>query len=284
MCQVAFDRSIFYLQVVQIIWYTKSILLKCDPFEFGSSRRNPKNRVQGEVFTPPCDTQVVTCPLFSPPISPFFVVAHANYCDPFELGNDLHWCIPNVWTLRVSDYLSQLQANRSPPFKWHWCQKKERRIGSGVELCIPSLNTFALFAPSRFLRSCGVSLDPLMRFGGSRWLWEWPFLGTKSFPCIRQFRHLVYHIVNFVVWTSRSQALWWRSQCAHFATSQLHPMPTFKSSKFYGRVISPLFRFKDSRSPWYDWILQNYKRKYLAICVWMLASHMPSCEFVVWRN
>lgn len=212
------------------------------------------------------------------------MVAHANYCDPFELGNDVHWCIPNVWTLRVSDYLSQLQANRSPPFKWHWCQKKERRIGLGVELCIPSLNTFALFAPSRFLRSCGVSLDPLMRFGGSRWLWEWPFLGTKSFPCIHQFWHLVYHIVNFVVWMSRSRALWWRSQCAHFATSQLHPMPTFKSSKFYGRVISPLFRFKDSRSPWYDWILQNYRRKYLAICVWMLASHMPSCEYVVRRN
>jgi hypothetical protein len=173
------------------------------------------------------------------------VVDQANYCDPFELGNVC------VWTLRVSHYPSRIQVNRSPPLQWYWRAKKKRQIGSGAmhsptqHLCLALTFTLSLFL--------WYIVRSLLRFGGSCWLWElhfWvPKLSHAFFWSILASRlpHREF------VWISRSRALWLRNQHAHFPTWHLHPILTFKFSKFYGKVISPLFRFKESWSPWNDW-------------------------------
>ena len=147
--------------------------------------------------------------------------------------------------------------NRSPPLEWYWHAKKEHRIGSGAmhsptrHLCLALTFTFSLFL--------WYIVRSLLRFGGLCWLWGTPFLGTKAFAHVsilapRLPRH------EFV-WISRLRGLWLRNQHAHFPNRHLHLILTFKFSKFYGKVISPLFRFKQSWSPWNDWHLLSNRHK-----------------------
>ena len=72
---------------------------------------------------------------------------------------------------------------------------RRRSIGSGVELCIPPLDTFALLSPSHFHCSCGISLDHCCGLEdyvdfGERRFWV-PKLSRMS-----QFWHLVYHVTS----------------------------------------------------------------------------------------
>lgn len=208
-------------------------------------------------------------------------------------GNDVQWCIPNVWTSRVvSHYPSPIRANRT-----------DRRRLSDVWTCKEGTSDreWVMHSPTRHLL-------PRSHLRIALFLWyivtsslryrrimlglrRISFCTNQSFPLHSSTLASCLPHREFVAWISRSRSLMIEEQmCTLPHLTPIHHVFTFKFSKFHGSVTSQLFWFKEYWCLRNSQIFKSLKNKWVPsnffvdVGNFFVDSHMLCCEFGVWRN